>query len=1201
MLIAIGLTATFISLRPVSSKTIASRIAHNLADQLVEINRKAEQIFQAPENFYLDAEPTGNYSFLEYNGNQLIRWSNNAFVPMPGAVADTFSLRLLKTSNGYYLAKKWSENNDRFLIAIIPLYHKFKIVNDYLGPEWNEDIFSQQNVIILEPGSHTGESVRVEQKNIFKIMVLEKGYHWHSIARWVAIIAWLSSLIVLVFFLFNQILPARKQRTEWGFFFLVACLIPSRILMVKINFPNALINARLFDPKYFASSSYNASMGDLILNELVVLTLCYFLFRNYHRFRVLKVLRNRKFSFLRSVIAIVIVLFTMLYPFVVIQTIRHNSSIQLDISQSLHVDILRGTAMLAILISWICSFLFSHVFIRLAIIPDHRVRSLSAFVTGVLVFACINQYSGQEYASSLIIGSLYFLIVYLLALYTSLTRLSYTTFTYLFTAIFCFSINSAYCIEYYGEEKRVENQFRFANNFLIDRDYFGEYLLHESAQKIAKDIFIQKRINSPFLSKDIVRQKVRQVFLPGYFNKYDIEVLLFSSSGDPLDNHSTATFSTLINLYDQDAFKTDYKEVYFINSPSNEVTQKNLVIVPINRSGVVAGYVIIELSMKKIIPENVYPELLVDNRFQQFYKTQDLSYAVFANNAIVFSSGDFNYDAILTRQWIGNPDLYTKGIKDSGYIHIAQEDDLGKVAVVSSKNPSTGYNLSNFSFLFVAGLLIILLFILVQGLLRFLRGGKLFFSARIQLFLNLSFFLPLIIVSIITLSLINRSSQEQLDAEYLSKSKAFGEQIASHLDVYLKGLDENQINFENRLTDLAKFSGLDANVYNVKGVLMATSQPLIFENNLLSSYVNPSAIQKVKKGETLLIEKERVGKLEYFVSYAALKSPQSGKLMGILGIPFFQSVLSLEKIQIVIFTNILNIFAAIFIVLLVLSYFVSEWLTFPLKFITSSLSKTSLTRINQPLTWRADDEIGLMVKEYNQMLFKLSESKVEMEKIQRERAWREIAQQVAHEIKNPLTPMKLTLQQMERASHSGSASKEKIEKALLSLLAQVDTLNDIASSFSTFAKMPEPVIQKIELISLLKRITTLHDQSGKVIFRTEIKEIFIEGDEQLLGRTFSNIILNAIQAARPGVPPEIHITLSTVNSHCKIAFSDNGRGIEPKNVNRVFVPHFSTKKSGSGLGLAIAKQGIEHMGGKIWFETEIGKGTTFYIELSVFA
>jgi two-component system, NtrC family, nitrogen regulation sensor histidine kinase NtrY len=333
------------------------------------------------------------------------------------------------------------------------------------------------------------------------------------------------------------------------------------------------------------------------------------------------------------------------------------------------------------------------------------------------------------------------------------------------------------------------------------------------------------------------------------------------------------------------------------------------------------------------------------------------------------------------------------------------------------------------------------------------------------------------------------------------------------------------------------------------------------------------------------------------VAYSAIKSPQTGDLIGILGVPFFQSLYLLERIQTIILANILNIFAVIFIVLLVLSYFVSEWLTFPLRFITQSLRKTSLTRMNKPLTWTATDEIGIMVREYNSMLFKLSESKIELEQTQREKAWREIAQQVAHEIKNPLTPMKLTLQQLERAIRDGNGSAEKTQKAIDALLTQVDTLNDIASSFSGFARMPEPVIVKLDVVGLLKRVVDLHSPTGDIAFKSIVREAYVLGDEQLLSRTFSNLILNGLQSGNPGQDTRVSVSLQLHKDMVRIQFQDNGKGIDAEIADRIFLPHFSTKKSGSGLGLAISRQAIHQMNGNIYFETKVNKGTTFTVEL----
>ncbi len=1193
------MATAYLSFQSTSAEAIIKEIESNLENTVEAIDREASHIVKnAKAGKSVREIPRVDNTFFLYDRGELTYWSDNSFVPSIQTVADTFTLKLLKTGSSSYLVKKWSIDQRRFLISVLMLHKEFKIKNNYLSPQRNEKVFGDNNVAIWDADTELGLSVCVKKQCVFKVTFLDESSQFHQKTRWVALAFLCISGVFLVCFIYTLLPAIKKRNTALGFVFLSVCLVSLRILMMLFNFPNALKHTELFNPQNFASSSYNASLGDLILNQLVVLALCFYLFKSYPYFRVFKsVNKGKLMGTLLLVIFSVCIFYATLFPFVVIQTLSNNSSILLDISESLQFDLLRIGAFIAILISWGCSFLFSHVFIRLLVSVKNKFQVIISILLGVILFALINIYTGQAYVSSLTVASFYFILVNLLKLYRSLQKLSYATFVYLFIAVFCSSLNGAYSINHFNKKERIANQFHFASNFLIDRDYFGEYLLNEVAVKVANDAFIQMRMRSPFFSKDVIRQKVRQVFLPTYFNKYDVDIFIFNPSGSPYDNRSGSTFSELINLYDKEAFRTIYKEVYFINSPSADVTHKYLVIVPVSRLNVTAGYVIIELSLKKIIPESVYPELLVGNSFQEFYQTQDLNYAVFSNKNIVFSSGSFNYEKLFKYEWLGRVDLYEKGIEENGYIHIAEEDELGRAAVVSSKLQSPFFVLSNFSFLLVLGLSVILVLVLIEGFFSYINGKKLFFSTRIQLFLNIAFFLPLIVVSITTLGLTSRSSKEQLDAEYLNNSKTVGAQIANNLDDYLGYANENQIDLENQVTNLAKLINHDANVYNTKGVLIATSQPLIFENNLISTYINPTVIEKIKNGENLFIETESIGKLEYFVSYATLKSPQSGKLIGILGIPFFQSVYSLEKIKTIIFTNILNIFAGIFIVLLLLSYFVSEWLTFPLRFITQTLKRTSLIKTNQPLSWRADDEIGLMVKEYNQMLYKLGESKAELEQTQRERAWREIAQQVAHEIKNPLTPMKLTLQQMERSIHNGTTSPEKTEKALASLLTQVDTLNDIASSFSSFAKMPEPVINKLDLVSLLKRIVNLHSQSGKVNFRTSFKELNILGDEQLLGRIFSNIILNALQAGRPGAHLSVDISLEKKANQALAILKDNGRGIPDDIADQVFIPHFSTKKSGSGLGLAIAKQGIEQMGGNIWFETKAGNGTVFYIDL----
>lgn len=1180
-----------------SAEVVAADIARNTASELQLMDVEAKRLLVEMDNGFaaIDWE-NYKHSFFLFENARMLLWSDNQFIPQARQLLDPFDVKLMKTSGGDYIVKKWPLSNGRFLIGVIQLYREYPIQNDYLHPSWNYAIFPGGDVEIIELGSPRGTAVCLDEC-LFKIQYDVGAVSTHKTQKTISVILITCSLIY--FFIMGAVLIryCARRNADLTLFLLVGTLWLCRYAMTTLDFPGMLIRIPLFDPEYYASSYINRSMGDLLLNELALLVICFYLFRNYYRMRSLRFIHKHVWmKHLLSIVSALLFFLAWFFPHLVIQNIYSNSAVTLDISQSIQFDTLRVVAYIVVIISWVCAFLVGHVFLKLVVANRSTLRIVFFFIIGMALFVLINEQTSQSYWVTLLVAFGYFIIVMATRLFKSLAQVNYTTFSYFFLAIVSFSIISALTIKAFTRQEKIETQFRFANNFLVDRDIFGEYLLREVKNKIESDVFIQSRISSPFLSKDAIRQKIRQVDLPSYFNKYDVEIMLFGAAGTPFDNRSSSSFSSLVSEYDKEAFRTEYDGVYFINSPEKDITQRYLIVIPITKSGLSLGYIVLELLLKKLIPENVYPELLIDNRFQQFYRMQDISYAVYGKE-MLYSSGSYNYERDFKREMLGDPNIHLRGIVHAGYVHVAEEDENNRVAVVSSPVIPTRYIIANFSLLLVAGLGLLLLFILSQGIVNFLQGKTMSFSTRIQIFLNLAFFLPLLLVSFTTLQFTSISSKEQLNTEFLNKSKSFGAQVASMLDTYEHAPTGTQNDFENQLLDLSKLFNLDANVFQANGKLIASSQPFIFESGMIAPYVSPEALQQIAQGQSLFITTGKVGDLTFNTCYAALRSSQNGEVLGILGLPFFQSLNSLERIQVSILANILNVFSGIFIVLIVLSYAVSEWLTFPLRFITQSISRTSLEKTNQPLTWKADDEIGLMVKAYNKMLYKLSESKAELEQTQRERAWREIAQQVAHEIKNPLTPMKLTLQQLERSLTTGVDVRDKSSKAVASLLEQVNTLNDIASSFSSFAKMPEPEIHPVDLIQLMRRIVDLHSQSGIIHFKAPVDILTIAGDEQLLGRVFSNLILNAFQAARVGVPLHVDIVVDVDEGNVLISFTDNGKGIDSKVIDRVFVPHFSTKQTGSGLGLAISKQGIEHMHGRIWFETQAGEGTVFYVEL----
>lgn len=1192
-----GVAALFVANSRVAPESVVDDISENLAAEVAHLDNDAKAIL---DQLKLDGRfivPDGtHYNYYLYRKGRIAAWSDNQFVPSAASVRDEFQYRLLREGNGSYLARRWQVNKESYVVGVIMLSRSYPIVNDFLKPEWNTAIFPGGRTNILDANATTGYPVCMGKHCPFRVDFEVEALAINATAELSAAVFLMLFIVMALWLAYFEI--GKRFAPDTTFVILATGLFLCRWLMIEFDFPARFVSGDLFNPGVFAASALNASLGDLLLNEITLLFLCIYLFRNIFRFHIVIWLNKKESTkWLLSIAAGFFGTMAILFPFVVVQTLYNNSAIPLGIIESLSFDGLRIAATVAIVIAGACAFLFMHSFFRLLTGDRNVVRIVVCFFIALIIFCGVNLLSGQSFLSSAVLSIFFFVSVLALRLQGSLRRLTFSTFTYLFISLFFLSLNGAYAMHLFSKKEKLNNQFRFARNFLIDRDYFGEYLLRELSEKVSNDVFIQSRVATPFLTKDAVKQKIRQVFLPSYFNRYDVEIYTFNAAGEASDNRTGVTISGFLEKYDHDAFKTDYEGVYYVNTPAVDVSQKYLVVVPISWMKSVVGQILIELSLKKVIPETVYPELLVDNRFLQYYHFEEISYGVFTNLNLVSSYGDFNYETF-DRRWFGDPDLHMKGLTRGGYDHVAEEDELGRMAVVSSRSTPVQYSVANFSFLLVVGLSAILVFLLFQSVLIFLHRGTIFLSTRIQLFLNLAFFLPLIIVSIMTLGLTSRSSEQQISEEYLDKARRFSVVVSERFSTGDEG-EGNDEALDNSFMNLSQLTNLEGSVYTPEGVLLRTSQPLVFENKILSEYIQPHALANIRNGNSLFISTEQIGDLEYYSAYAALKEPSSGKLLGILGIPFFQSVTSAERVQVSILVNILNIFALIFIVLIGLSYFVTRWLTFPLTFITQSLKKTSLTRANQPLVWKTDDEIGLMVKEYNQMLYSLSESKAELEQTQRERAWREIAQQVAHEIKNPLTPMKLTLQQLERSLEAGNAGPEKVNKAVSSLLVQVNTLNEIASSFSAFAKMPEPVMKELELVALLKRVADLHSHSGEIRLEVARREFYVRGDEQLLGRTFSNLILNALQAARPGEPARVIIRVEVTGNHAKLQFIDNGRGIAPDVAERIFIPHFTTKKSGSGLGLAISRQAIEQMHGRIWFETTPGKGTTFFIELPV--
>ncbi|NJN25245.1 MAG: HAMP domain-containing histidine kinase [Cyclobacteriaceae bacterium] len=707
---------------------------------------------------------------------------------------------------------------------------------------------------------------------------------------------------------------------------------------------------------------------------------------------------------------------------------------------------------------------------------------------------------------------------------------------------------------------------------------------------------------SPFASKLIIEKKIRREYLNN-LDKFDIQIFVFNSRGEPFEqfnlNESYHSLKARLSEY-----KTETEGLYFINQARGQATTRYMDFIEIKDRGQVIGYVLIDLRQKRLVPNSVFPLLLNENLdAQQIEGTEQYSYGVFIGKELQYNYGAFNYRKNLDAFVEHSDKLLEKGVKIQEYYHRAYLGDNNRFVIVSSKVPTLSSRFANFSFLFLIHIFTILLILFVVAFYQGARHVKLNYSAKIQLYLNFAFFAPLVIVSIVTVSIIIQTFKTSLESQYVE----FAENLSTKISGPLNNYNQQEIEKED-LTDeifqMAEVADLDLNVFSTNGALIGSSLYQIYQNDILSNYIEPRAyIKIIEESESAFVLEEQVGQLSFKNAYVGVRSYDTGEIIGILSLPFFASQRDLEHNIVEVLSNIINIFTFVFIIFLFVSFLVSRGLTFPLRLITQKIRRTTLSAFNEPLSWNSDDEIGLMVAEYNRMLVNLEHSKQALAKSEKESAWREMARQVAHEIKNPLTPMKLTLQHMKRViddEGSNEHSNDKKQKQINTLLEQIETLSDIATSFSDFAKMPTPQLELLDIGALLHETIDLYNNKELGHIQTNIAPgvHMVEGDRKWLGRAFSNLIINAFQAVKDDQKARVAIHLSTTARHrVHIEIIDNGSGIPAHIRDQVFTPNFSTKYTGSGLGLAITKKGIEHANGQIWFSSEEGVGTVFYIEI----
>ncbi|MEX0905034.1 MAG: HAMP domain-containing sensor histidine kinase [Balneolaceae bacterium] len=523
--------------------------------------------------------------------------------------------------------------------------------------------------------------------------------------------------------------------------------------------------------------------------------------------------------------------------------------------------------------------------------------------------------------------------------------------------------------------------------------------------------------------------------------------------------------------------------------------------------------------------------------------------------------------------------------------------------VIKASTPVPGFNQHLFSFFRLHIVLVFFgLFVFsvlaMSGLSAFsLFGQSRKFQYRLLDGLTLATLMFLTVLIFATQYAVGNQNEKNVQRELINKLNGLDESIRGELDFQSD---------EFPLLGLSEFTSplnVDAIFYNM-ATLSETTTPQIFQQHLMPRTMPFPAYNFLYIRERRhYITTAEIGTEQLLIGFRALLNEENEPI-GAIAIPtFLQSPVYREQL-LQTTSYLFGVYLAIFALFIVGSVFLSNRLTKPLQLIQAGLSKISRGSLKTQVAVTSRDEIGSLAKAYNEMVSRLDETQKELLRAEREAAWKEMAQQVAHEIKNPLTPMKLNLQHLQRQLENNPENvmelKPFIEKTAANVINQIESLNKIASDFSKFSKPVDEPLEPIDLKKMLTSVAELydHDQSVHISLSLPPQELIVQGVEEELRRAFINLVKNGTEASTTG-KAIVKVTSKKEKNHVMVQISDKGSGIAEEDRDKIFVPNFSTKSSGTGLGLAITKKIIEAHHGNIRFETEPDQGTTFFVRIPV--
>ena len=1150
------------------------------------------------------------YQLDPTTGTTLTYWNNNTIYVTPAELLYPEGSYFINHQNGDFemlVQRLQFQNRNFLLVGMIPIrwgyFREYKYLKS--GFDGFPDLSKQ-----YEYGT-SRKSLPVlngQGKELFRIQQIEG----RSFIGYDAITLILRTIAIILLFLFIQDLAEEVVKTNGfakGFGLLVVVVFLLRLITYYFAIPFDFDKISLFDPAIYASNFLHKSLGDLLINVV----LFYWLARFYQHNRSAS---KNVFKFIpeqvRFDLSNVILTLLGLQIGNIIKSLVKDSKISFDIT---NIPSLSIYTMVSFVI--LCFLILSFYQLSQLLIKPQNEKGNSVYrqllvsaIAGLVYFFLFVQPQDTIINMCFLVWVLAYLILINFRRADLGIPLLRSPFFIFWVMIFAMSV--AAIVMYENRIVESDQRKRIAEKLSLQTDPSGENLLTIAATNF-DDGFLKNnfsRFQSEYSNKFIKDSLISENF-SGYLNKYDTRIYTFDEDFHPLFNDDSLSYAAIKTIILNKAKSTLVPG--FFSYEKNSDGFSFLYEKEIKEENATKGYLFVIINSKRYKSEALYPEL--------FNETQDLStdlnanyaWAVYSGGKLINHFNNYNFPSILDIKKFPGFEYTNKQVGDSN--ELWYNSGTGKLVLVVRRSSWLVESVTLFAYLFISFLIIISLF----------QGGSYLLAHRFQwnviktvfrfnirtqiqttiIFLSVFSF---IVIAIATISFFiiryNRNNEERLSKSIQVMANEINGRIRSQL-VFDDVLTANNIvsmdNLEKKISEISDSHDVDINFYDTYGNLKISTQPYIYNKHLVSEKINPNAYFELHGNNSIrFIHNEEIGSFSYLSIYVPL-ADETGTVYAYLNIPYLNSQFELTQEISGFLATLINLNAFIFLVAGGIAFFLTSRITNSFSLIGEKMQQINIGKVNEEIVWSRNDEIGVLVKEYNTMVNKLESSAMALAKSEREGAWREMARQVAHEIKNPLTPMKLSIQYLQKAIESGSPNiRELSQKMAVTLIEQIDQLTKIAGDFSQFANIGNTNNERFDINEVIKSLVNLYKAYPNVqIDANDFREpSIIFSDKLQFNRLLTNLIKNAVEAGENG-PNAVYILITTQKEldSVLIIVKDHSGGIPETLTEELFKPNFTTKTSGTGLGLAICKGIVEKANGTIWFESKLGEGTSFFIKL----